>query len=40
MNLGLVYQILEEGSKKARLKAQETLQEIRNAIGLNYFEHK
>ncbi len=39
-NLDLVYKILEDGSKKARLVAQNTLKEVRDAIGLNYFDKK
>lgn len=39
-NIGLVYDMLEEGSKKARLKASEVLNRVRNAIGINYFEDK
>lgn len=33
----VVYQILEEGSKKANLIAEKTLQEVRDAMGVNYF---
>ena len=36
-NLDLVYKILEDGSKKARKNAQKTLNEVRNAMGINYF---
>lgn len=32
-----VYKMLEEGSKKARLVASETLNKVRDAIGINYF---
>ena len=39
-NIDLVYDMLEEGSKKARLKASEVLNRVRNAIGINYFEDK
>lgn len=35
-----VYDILEEGSKKARKVAQETLKKVRKAIGVEYFEDK
>lgn len=35
-----VYKMLEEGSKKAREKAQEVLKRIRNSIGLEYFDNK
>ena len=34
-----VYEMLVEGSKKANEKANQTLAEVRNAIGLNYFDH-
>lgn len=33
-----VYEMLLEGSKKANQVANRTLQEVRNAIGLNYFD--
>ncbi len=33
-----VYEILLEGSKKANKVANKTLQEVRDAIGLNYFD--
>lgn len=33
-----VYEMLLEGSKKANKVANQTLQEVRNAIGLNYFD--
>ena len=35
-----VYEMLEEGSKKANEKANETLKQVRDAIGLNYFENR
>lgn len=35
-----VYQILEEGSARARAKAQQTVLRVRRAIGVNYFENK
>ena len=35
-----VYRILEEGTKKARERAIETTKEVKNRIGLNYFEDK
>ena len=35
-----VYKILEEGSIKAREKAESTAVRVRRAIGLNYFENK
>jgi len=36
-HLDEVYKMLEDGSKKARSVAKETLKEVRNAIGVNYF---
>jgi len=33
-----VYQILFEGSKKARKVAAQTVTKVKNAIGINYFE--
>lgn len=35
-----VYQILEEGSKKARAKAAQTLAEMKRAMKINYFEDR
>lgn len=35
-----VYEMLLEGSKKANKVANETLQEVRDAIGLNYFKDR
>ena len=35
-----VYRILEEGSRKARKKAAETLAAMKRAMKINYFEHK
>lgn len=35
-----VYEMLLEGSKKANKVANETLKQVRDAIGLNYFDHK
>ncbi len=35
-----VYEILLEGSKKANKVANETLEEVRDAIGLNYFKNR
>ncbi|ANZ57360.1 tryptophan--tRNA ligase [Fructilactobacillus lindneri] len=32
-----VYQILKDGSQKANQVAEQTLQEVRNAMGINYF---
>ncbi|KAF0446572.1 tryptophan--tRNA ligase [Pediococcus acidilactici] len=37
-DLAGVYQILEEGSQKANAIANQTLSEVREAIGLNYFK--
>ena len=34
-----VYEMLLEGSKKANEVANETLQQVRDAIGLNYFKN-
>ena len=39
-HLDIVYKMLEEGSKKARVEAQDTLNKVRDAIGLNYFQKK
>lgn len=39
-HLDEVYDMLLNGSKKARMVAKETLNEVRNAIGLNYFENE
>lgn len=35
-----VYEMLIEGSKKANERANETLKQVRDAIGLNYFDRK
>ncbi|MFA6829106.1 MAG: tryptophan--tRNA ligase [Bacilli bacterium] len=35
-----VYQILQEGSLKARAKAQETVSRVRRALGITYFEDR
>ena len=35
-----VYEMLLEGSKKANKVANETLEQVRNAIGLNYFKNR
>ncbi|MFZ2942733.1 MAG: tryptophan--tRNA ligase, partial [Latilactobacillus curvatus] len=32
-----VYKMLEEGSKKANAVAEQTLKEVRDAMGINYF---
>lgn len=37
-DMNKVYAIVEEGCKKARAIAQETLKKVRNAVGINYFE--
>ena len=34
-----VYEILQEGSKKAEQKAMETLEEVKNAMKINYFDN-
>ena len=36
-NLDYIYEILKDGSNKARLIASQTLHEVRDAIGINYF---
>ena len=38
-NKGYLYDILKEGSKVAREITSNTLDEVRNAIGLNYFSN-
>lgn len=35
-----VYDILQEGTKRAAAKADETLQEVRRAMRINYFEDR
>jgi len=37
-HLDEVYKMLEEGSRKARMVAAETLNKVRDAIGINYFD--
>lgn len=37
-HIDYVYDMLEEGSKIARIKAAEVLKRVRNAIGIEYFE--
>ena len=37
-HLDLVYKMLQDGSKRARMVASDTLNEVRNAIGVNYFD--
>ena len=39
-NIAGVYQILEEGSAKARAKASETVKRVERALGVNYFENR
>ena len=39
-NLDYVYEVLESGSKKARIKAREVLDRVRNNIGLEYFKEE
>ena len=39
-NIGEVYDMLEKGSQKARAKAAQTLDEVRRAMRINYFEDK
>lgn len=36
-NLDYIYEILKDGSNKARLIASQTLHKVRDAIGINYF---
>lgn len=38
-NIDYVYEILKSGSEKAREKASNTLYEVREAIGINYFNN-
>lgn len=37
-NLDLVFEILRKGSEKAKLYADETLKEVKNAMGIDYFD--
>ncbi|MBA1393891.1 tryptophan--tRNA ligase, partial [Lactobacillus sp. XV13L] len=37
-NLDEVYEMLQEGSQRANRVAAQTLAEVRDAIGLNYFD--
>lgn len=39
-DIASVYKILEEGSAKARAKAEETVQRVERALGVNYFENR
>jgi tryptophanyl-tRNA synthetase len=34
-----VYSVLKEGTKKARIKASETLKEVKEAMKINYFDN-
>lgn len=36
-NLDYIYEILKDGSNQARLIASQTLHEVRDAMGINYF---
>ena len=36
-NMDYIYEILKDGSNQARLIASQTLQEVRDAMGINYF---
>ena len=37
-HIDVVYEMLEDGSKEARKKAQEVLKRVRKAIGVEYFD--
>ena len=39
-NIPLVYEILEKGSEKAREVAASTLDDVRKAMKINYFDDK
>ncbi|MCT1176636.1 tryptophan--tRNA ligase [Pediococcus pentosaceus] len=39
-DIDAVYQILKDGSDKANAVAEQTLKEVRDAIGINYFDHQ
>lgn len=39
-DIDAVYQILKDGSDKANAVAEQTLKEVRDAIGVNYFDHR
>lgn len=39
-DIDAVYQILKGGSDKANAVAEQTLKEVRDAIGINYFDHR
>ena len=34
-----VYNVLKEGTRKARIKASETLKEVKEAMKINYFDN-
>ena len=36
--MGQVYDMLKEGSERARQVAGQTLSEVKNAMGINYFK--
>ena len=37
-NMDYVYQVLREGSEKANIIANQTLEEVQDAMGINYFK--
>ena len=37
-NINLVYDMLKEGSKKANMKAEETLKRVKKAMLIDYFD--
>lgn len=39
-DIDAVYQILKDGSDKANAVAEQTLKEVRDAIGINYFDYR
>ncbi|AHA04500.1 tryptophan--tRNA ligase [Pediococcus pentosaceus] len=39
-DIDAVYQILKDGSDKANAVAEQTLKEVRDAIGINYFDNR
>ena len=39
-DIDAVYQILKDGSDKANAVAEQTLKEVRDGIGINYFDHR
>ncbi len=38
-NISYVYDVLKDGTEKAKKRANETLKEVRNNMGINYFEN-